>query len=68
MFSEVTLLNALPSDEPKGETEWSVYKQIEKDIINILSENKFTISQTRCMFNNILSQFERNMPVTNHYK
>lgn len=39
---------------------------IAKQFINILSENKFSISQTRCLFNSILTQFERYMPVTNH--
>ena len=39
---------------------------IKKKFIKILSENKFSISQTRCLFNSILEQFERYMPVTNH--
>lgn len=41
-------------------------ENIKNKIINILSENQFSISQTRCLFNNIIEQFERYMPVTNH--
>lgn len=55
-------------DTPGGMEEWKTYDKIGKEIINTLSENQFTISQTRYLFNNILEQFERNMPVTNHYK
>lgn len=41
-------------------------ENIKNQFINILSENQFSISQTRCLFNNIIEQFERYMPVTNH--
>ena len=41
-------------------------EEIKKQFINILSENQFSISQTRCLFNSILTQFERYMPVTNY--
>lgn len=44
------------------------YNIMKKEIINTLSENQFTISQTRYLFNEIIEQFERNMPVTNHKK
>lgn len=42
------------------------FKNLQLEIINTLSENKLTISQTRYLFRTILSQFERDMPVTNH--
>ena len=67
MFNETIIKELLPEDFPRGE-EINNYNKIERDIINTLSENQFTISQTRCMFNNILRQFEREMPVTNHTK
>lgn len=57
-----------PFIDTPGVEEWAKYDEIGKDIINTLSENQFTISQTRYLFNNILEQFERGMPVTNHYK
>lgn len=57
----------LPEDMPRNE-EFNNYAKVESDIINTLSENQFTISQARYMFNNILKQFERKMPVTNHTK
>lgn len=44
------------------------YNIMKKEIINTLSENQFTISQTRYLFNEIIEQFERNMPVMNHKK
>lgn len=44
----------------------SIGDDIAKQFINTLSENKLSISQTRCLFNHILTQFERYMPVTNH--
>lgn len=43
-----------------------VGENVKNQFINILSENQFSISQTRCLFNSIISQFERYMPVTNH--
>ena len=45
-----------------------VFSKIQSDIINTLSANKFSLSQTRHLFNSIISHFEREMPVTNHYK
>lgn len=42
------------------------FNKVYTQIINTLSENKFTISQTRYLFNSVLNQFEREMPVTNH--
>lgn len=44
----------------------SIGDDIAKQFINTLSENKLSISQTRYLFNHILTQFERYMPVTNH--
>lgn len=55
-------------DTPGGMEEWKKYDRIKKEIINTLSENQFTISQTRYLFNDIAEHFERYMPVTNHYK
>ena len=68
-MSEITeLLDLLlPEDVPNGE-DYSNHKKIEKDIIDILADNKFTISETRHMFNSILRRFERHMPVTNKKK
>lgn len=67
-MSEITLLKELlPEDHPLGD-EYQNYKKVEKNIVSTLSENQFTISQTRYLFNNILMQFEREMPVTNHRK
>lgn len=59
--------NVLPQDYPSN-SERGVFEEIEKDIINMLSEKGFTISQCRYLFTCILSRFERNMPVTNHKK
>lgn len=67
MYEEIIKKNFLPEDSPRTE-EYNNYNKIEKDIINTLSENQFTISQARYLFNNILKQFEREMPVTNHTK
>ena len=54
-------------DMPKEDNMPSkVYDDIKNQFINILSENQLSISQTRCLFNGILEQFERFMPVTNH--
>ena len=55
----------LPEDFPKKDNELA-FEDLKKDIINMLSEKRFTISQARHLFTCILSQFERNMPVTNH--
>ena len=53
-----------PEDLPK--CSGTAFEDIKKDIINTLSEKGFTISQARYLFTCILSQFERDMPVTNH--
>ena len=52
----------IPQTIPKG----CKHLKIANEIINTLSENQFSISETRYLFNFILSQFEREMPVTNH--
>jgi hypothetical protein len=67
MYEEIIKEKILPEDFPRTE-EYNSFYRIEKDIISTLSENQFTISQTRYLFNNILKQFEREMPVTNHTK
>ena len=41
-----------------------VYKEIKKNIINILSQKGFSISETRYLFFDILERFDRTMPVT----
>lgn len=60
---ENTVIKDKPSEDvmPAG-----IGENIKNQFINILSENQFSISQTRCLFNSIISQFERHMPVTNH--
>lgn len=67
MYEGIIKEKILPEDIPRTK-ECNNYNKIKRDIINTLSENQFTISQARYMFNNILNQFERNMPVTNHTK
>lgn len=42
------------------------FYKIQSQLINTLSENKLTIAQTRYLFNTIIEQFEKEMPVTNH--
>lgn len=54
-------IRELPEDARMDE----VFKNIQVQFINTLSENNFTISQTRYLFNTILNQFETEMPVTN---
>ena len=60
---ENTVIREMPLEDimPVG-----VGENVKNQFINILSENQFSISQTRCLFNSIISQFERLMPVTNH--
>ena len=41
---------------------------IQQKIINTLSENQYTISETRYLFNSILSRLEESMPIINHFK
>ena len=55
-----------PEDMPTGDVKCKVFDMLKNNIINMLSENEFTISQSRYLFTCILSQFEREMPVTNH--
>jgi len=38
--------------------------EIKNSIINTLSVNNYTISQTKYLFNNIIEQFERNTSVS----
>ena len=64
MFENVVIKENLPEDVFVGET----FNRLESLIVNALSENKLTISQTRHLFNSILNRFEREMPVTNHRK
>lgn len=60
---ENTIIKDIPPEDvmPAG-----VGENVKNQFINILSENQFSISQTRCLFNSIIGQFERLMPVTNH--
>lgn len=64
MFENIVLKEVLPEDVVASDTFYNVKNQF----INTLSENKFSISQTRYLFSSIISQFERHMPVTNHKK
>jgi hypothetical protein len=60
---ENTIVKDIPPEDVISD---SVGENVKNQFINILSENQFSISQTRCLFNSIISQFERLMPVTNH--
>lgn len=63
MFENTVIMEKLSEDIMQDSERFGrVYTQF----INALSENQFTISQTRHLFNSILNQFEREMPVTNH--
>ena len=53
-----------PEDIPK--ITGNEFCELEKNIINMLSEKGLTISQVRYLFTCIMSQFDRDMPVTNH--
>lgn len=57
VIREMQLEDAIPG---------GVGENVKNQFINILSENQFSISQTRCLFNSIISQSERYMPVTNN--
>lgn len=48
-------------DEPK---ENSI--ELQKEIINLLSKNNYSLSQTRGLFEHILNNLERFMPVTDN--
>lgn len=60
---ENTIVKDIPPEDVISD---GVRENVKNQFINILSENQFSISQTRCLFNSIISQFERLMPVTNH--
>lgn len=60
---ENTVIKEIPSEDVMPTV---VGENVKNQFINILSENQFSISQTRCLFNSIINQFERYMPVTNH--
>lgn len=62
MSNSTIIKEVLPEDIFAGET----LCRLQSEIINALSESKLSISQTRHLFNTILNQFEREMPVTNH--
>lgn len=64
MFENTIIIEKLPETVFTG----TVFDSLKTQLINTISENKLTISQTRYLFNNILNQFEMNMPVTNHTK
>lgn len=63
MFNNTVIKEILPTDMM---TDTEKFNRVYTQIINALSENKFTISQTRHLFDSVLNQFEREMPVTNH--
>lgn len=60
---ENTVIKEIPSEDIMTV---GVGENVKNQFIDILSENQFSISQTRCLFNSIIEQFERYMPVTNH--
>lgn len=62
MFENIIIKEMPPEDVING----NVFDSIKKQLINTLSENQFSISQTRYLFSSIINQFERHMPVTNH--
>lgn len=62
MFNNTVIKESLPEDIRSDDN----IQNVQTQIINTLSEKQFTISQTRYLFNSILEQFERYMPVTNH--
>lgn len=64
MVNNTIIKEILPTTDMMADTE--KFNRVYTQIVNTLSENKFTISQTRHLFNSILNQFEREMPVTNH--
>ena len=65
MFENTVIKEVLPEDMMADSNR---YKDVYSKIVNELSENQFTISQVRHLFNSILERFEREMPVTNHTK
>ena len=65
MFENTVIKEVLPEDMMADS---NIYKDVYSKIVNELSENQFTISQVRHLFNSILERFEREMPVTNHVR
>ena len=64
MFENLVLSHVEQEDMIKED----VFLNVKSQFINVISENKLTISQTRFLFSSILEHFDRNMPVTNHTK
>ena len=64
MFDNTIIIEKLPESVFTGE----IFNNLKTQFVNTISENKLTIAQTRYLFNNILEQFEKEMPVTNHTK
>lgn len=64
MFENLVLTHV----EPEDMIEEGIFSDIKSQFINVISENKLTISQTRFLFSSILEHFDRQMPVTNHTK
>ena len=64
MFENLVLNHVEPEDMIKED----VFLNVKSQFINVISENKLTISQTRFLFSSILEHFDRNRPVTNHTK
>lgn len=62
MFENTVIKEIPPEDIMSG----IAFDNIKNQFINTLSENQFSISQTRYLFSSIITQFERHMPVTNH--
>lgn len=58
---EIILRKEFPTGCPSNVDE---YNDLKKEIINVLSEKHFTISQVRFLFFDILEHFETIMPVT----
>ncbi len=42
------------------------YNELQKQIINLLYENNYSISQARGLFKNTIELLERFMPITNN--
>ena len=68
MYENTVIKENPPESRPVGDDEYKLFCNIERMFIDTLSENQFTISQARYLFNHILNQFEMYMPVTNHKK
>lgn len=66
MYENKLIKENLPESKSMDDDEYKLFCNIERKFINTLSENQFTISQTRYLFNHILNKFERYMPATNN--